>query len=601
MNNDKKQQIAAEIVSKQTQYESVNAYRMANWNKIAEVFLCKDEHKSDGKNWSNPAIGELFRSTRALTNMTYRMLTAQRPFYMLQPNDIAGVQRPIDLVYLQSLIDQNMEYAKYRPNLKKAVMLTYLYGTGFVESQYVTKTVNFVGRKASFTTFNPRPLLNTAFSRSTYDIEEAPWYSFADVVNKQGIISTILGNTDKEDGYIQSAVNDVKEDKDKPEVNEWVNQRLIAAGYDKSLEASNDVAEVITYYGTLDTLGDGLTYCVQVVNRKHIIRIYEHKGIVPVRAAKLVDFELDAMGYGIGDMFLNLHDSITDMRQFGMNLAAFAGANMYVKQKDVAVEDSAYTVEQNKVIATENPADFRPLTANPLALRMVQEMEERLRSEYRSNTGATDTLQAIPAEDSTATEVSLMMNESVRNVSVNAEMMAGPYVKMYVQNIVENVQKYVRKPTVVPVGGVPVIVNPNSFLVDVNVSVKTMTDQDFRPKRLRNLQESLKVLTLLPQDKYVIDPTPILNEMMRLQEVPGFSTIIRPKTKDEIMDEQAMAMAAQQVAQQEQAKLTNRQVLTETEQGPVETLSTPVGEVLQAPGSMQESLANQSSASEFNV
>lgn len=594
MKESKVREIIDEIVSKQTEYETVNAYRMANWNKIAEAFLCKNNVAGDGKNWSNPAIGEMFRSVRALTNMTYRMLTSQRPFFALIPNDISGLKRPQDLIYQSNYIQSNLEYANYRQNLKKAIQQTYLYGTCFVESQYVTKTVNFLGRKASYTNFIPRSLLNSAFSRSTYDIEESPWYSFADVVNKAGVISTILNNKDKEDGYIQESVNAIQEDNNRPVVNEWVNQRLVAAGYDKALEDSNSVCELITYYGTLDTKNDGKTYCIQIVNRNTIIRMYEHKGIVPVRVGKLVDFELDAMGYGIGDMFVNLHDSITDMRQFAMNLAAFAGANMYVKRKDTAIEDGSYQIEQNKVIATESPSEFTPLTSNPLALKMVSEMEERLRSEFRSNSGATDTLQAVPTEDATATEVSLMMNEAVRNTSVVAEMISVPFVQKYIQNILENGQKYVRTPTVVNVNGVPVVVNPSSLLVDVNVAVKTMTDQDFRPRRLRNLQESLKLITLLPSDKYVVDPTPILNEIMRLQEVPGFSTIIRPKTDEELVNEQAMQIAAQQVATQLTAPMAESQ-------GPVETLSTPGGEVLQPTGTEQESLAAVRSASEVNI
>ena len=168
------------------------------------------------------------------------------------------------------------------------------------------------------------------------------------------------------------------------------------------------------------------------------------------------------------------------------------------------------------------------------------------------------------------------------------------------------------------VAGKAMVITPNDMLIDTNVSVKTMTDQDFRPARVRNLMTTLQLINTIPPQAMQgvkINIVPTLVELLRLLDIPNYEQSVQVLTPNDLLRQQMMAqMQAAQMAgpqsvgnnaenrldqekpgRMEQRGL-NKGVVTDTN-AQTDTISTPAGQVLSAPGDQAETLAATRSAS----
>jgi hypothetical protein len=149
------------------------------------------------------------------------------------------------------------------------------------------------------------------------------------------------------------------------------------------------------------------------------------------------------------------------------------------------------------------------------------QLENMMKTEFRSTTGASDSLQAIVTE-ATATESSIAQTESVRRLSVIAEIFSEPMLREHISKCHENNMTFLDQPFSIAATGRPMQetlrVFPSDFAVDAEVITKITTDKDFRPQRNKDLLQFLQVVTSIrnqnPQMGQV-DLKPFVEEFAR--------------------------------------------------------------------------------------
>jgi hypothetical protein len=247
----------------------------------------------------------------------------------------------------------------------------------------------------------------------------------------------------------------------------------------------------------------------------------------------------------------------------------------------------------------------------------VSAYRQEMVNQFRQASGATDTLQAIVAGDSaTATEVSLSMNEAVRNISVGSEILAPILVAEHIKVILQNGQKYQTQPFTLVIAKTPITCNPSDLLIDTDVIVKTATDQDFRPARAKNLLTAAQLMAQTPPDMITgtrLDPTSCIVEVLKLLDVPDWQHSVKQITEDDMIRAHMLAtmtnpqppqpgqepqnpntpgqtnaanrLAAGAPGRREQRVVNRNMALGVTQQ--TVTLQTPVGPVMTGPGDAQ--------------
>jgi hypothetical protein len=458
-------------------------------------------------------------------------------------------------------------------------------------------------------------MINCAFALDGYDVDEAGWVCINDIQSK-----SILEKLRKHDPtgklYNLKEIEKLLNQSDyNPQVNMWVTQRMAWSGYMSGNFFGG--MERSTYYGPLDCIGDGEEYAIEMINRSSIIRAEIFEGIRPVRIATIDNVDIEPLGNGLGDHFRPLLGKIDDAESALLNMVTLAGANMFSKQKETSDEDMEFVIRNFGILSLENPT-LNAIGPNGQNMAAVANFGQAKVNQFRQASGATDTLQAIVAGDSaTATEVSLSMNEAVRNLSVASELLAPILVGDHIKVILENGQKYQTKPFTLTIGGVPITCTPSDLLCDVDVIVKTATDQDFRPARVRNLLQAAQIMVSVPPNPMTglkLDPTATIVEVLKLLDVPDWQhSVSQISNADLIRAHMINSMANPQPGQpgqdqgqpgntntpgqtnaqnrlasggpgRRETRLVNRNMALGITQQPENTMRTPVGQVLTGPG-----------------
>lgn len=571
--------IVEEVLSKVYNYESRMTHRLTRWVEAAELYSGRTATAKENSKTS-PNSAELFKSIRAARNMIMRMLLGQKPCFELEAMDVAGHYDPAKLLKAEYYIANQLDLARFNRNMARTIDQLLLYGTVAIHEQYEPLRASFLGRKNWVTTFRPLSLINCAFALDAYDIEESGWVALSDVQSKSELNKLVLHDP-KEEIYNHARINEIRNEDDyRPKVNQWVQQRLAWQGY-QDAEFKNGI-ERCTYYGPLDCMNDNSAeYCVEIINRKAVIRMASYEGLRPVRIAAIDTLDVEPLGNGMYDKFAPMLKKIDDTESSLLNMITLAGANMFAKQKSLSDEQTEFVIRQLGIMDLENP-DLRNIAPDGRNLSAVAAYLVDGTQKYRQAAGTPDTLQAIvEGEQTTATAVSLAMNEAVRNWSVQAEIIAPVLIQDHVKVVMQSAQKYNTEPFVLNVNGVPVNIMPSDLWIDVNVRVKTTTDQDFRPAKLQRLREGIMMMASVPPPpgkKY--NPGPAMEEYFKTLQVPKWNESIQDVTDEDLLAMRLQAEMGAQIPAGEPGAV-------EPSPEPEGTLDTPVGEVMSVPGDQQ--------------
>lgn len=600
-----------EILEKRDNYESRMSNRLARWTEIAELYLGKTYTGKDNFAVS-PNSPELYKAIRAISNMQYRMLTSQRPFFSLDAADILGHSDPTKLLKAEHYVQMVLDKSRYNPNLLRALTQLNLYGTVAVHALYEPMRQTYLGKPLSITTFHPVSLVNCAFSLDATELETASWVCLTDVESKR-YLHKVLKQPGAGSLYDLSAVRAAIDDQmqQEPKINTWTQQRLAIAGY-IGINYTGGM-EKMTYYGPIDAFNDGLDYCFEIINRKFAIRVEEYSGLRPVHMATINAFDVEPLGNGLGDLFRPLLGKLDGSEAALLNMIKLAGACMFAKQKEIGEEDMQFALQNFGVMELENPT-LNPVVPSPAALADVNGYIAKTTQQFRQASGATDTLQAVVQGDSaTATEVTLSMNEAVRNLSVSSEIQAETLVKDHIAVILQNAQKYQTVPFTLTINRTPIQIVPADLMIATEVRIKTMTDQDFRPAKVNKLLQVLSLMAQTPPNALTgvkLDITPTLLEILKQLDVPNFDRSVQQISDDDLIKarviSEMMTPATAQAGGVPNTEPPSAGRIADVKPGRREqrvvgaandaalsgsTITTPTGQVLSAPGDQQMSLA----------
>ena len=600
--------ILGEILEKRNAYEARMTTRLARWVEIAELFCGKTStSKENSKN--SPNSTELYKAIRAMANMQMRMLLGQKPPFELECMDILGYDDPNKLIKVEHYITNQMDLARVDKGLYRALTQLLLYGTVVNHYQWEPLRASFLGRKRYITTYRPISLVNCAFAFDAYDVEESGWVCLSDIQSKRELDKLIAHDPDGK-VYNHSEIGKAQDESDyAPHVNTWVTQRMAWQGYVNTNFVGG--MERITYYGPLECMHDEEEYVVEVINEKYVIRMEAYEGLRPLSITTINTIDVEPLGNGLGDMFRPLLGQIDEAESGLLNMVTLAAANMFAKQKSLTDEDAEFTIRQFGILNLENPA-LNPIGPDPRNLAAVAGYVDNRTQKFRQASGATDTLQALITEDqATATATSLAMNEAVRNLSVQSQVASPTLLKHWIQVALQNAQKYQTEPFVLHINKAPITVVPADLLVDVNVRIKTTTDQDFRPAKVKNLMAAIQIMDAGGPNAItgkVTDSSYAKMELLKLLDVPNWDKSIRDITEEDMI---RANMMAQMQAVPEQGEMeeggaqgeramgerpgrmeerTMRKNMGQPQAEPIQ--KTPIGSVMGAPG--DQSSANQS-------
>jgi hypothetical protein len=520
--------VVSEIVDKASDYENSMTHYMASVSEAGDLFKVKPPKRSPNT-FSNPRQTEFHRAVVACATLTYRMMTAADPNFELRSFDLNADYDQLDT--LTHTLSIQAEYAQHRKALLKSCHFAPSFGTVINQFDYRIIGASKFGRKVPTTVMIPRAMDQVMFDRGTLEIEQADWLSTADVTGKADLMRMAYEAKEIGTAWNPKALEDAsKDEENNNSINQNVLNRLRRSGFSQD-EALKKKKELLMYYGKLDCMNDGIEYVVGIINRKHLVRFHPNSsqyGQRPFTVTKWIDFD-HPLGYGMFQLFGGTHRSMDANRQKVQDLNTFGAYSMFERKKDSFANEDA-VIGPFKFIDVENMGDINPIPVNLAAGESMLRLDELLKQEFRSATGASDTLQAIASDATTATSAALSQNEGMRLLSVRAEQMSPTLVRDYYRNLHDNNMENIREPFNINKAGVAKRVYPSQLRCDVDFVVKTTTDKDFSPKRLTELQQLLGTLVSTKSshpDLANVQVTPIIKAISHMLDVP-VSQVIPP-------------------------------------------------------------------------
>lgn len=509
-----------EISEKASDYENKMTQFMSECVEWADLYKVKPPARKD-KTFSNPRQTEFFRAANAVGTLTYRMMTAADPFFMAQPVDINPDYDALET--LTHTWKTQIKYAKYRPALLRACHFAPVFGTVIAQLDYRVIGVSQFGRRVPVTMMIPRVLDQIMFDRGTMSIDEADWVATADVTSAVALKRLAQEADELGTPWNPKALAAAAEGKEEGNtINDNVKQRLLRSGFSQD-DALKSKKELLMYYGKLDALNDGMEYVCALVNRKYLVRFHANTfqhGKRPFVVGKWQDFDT-ALGYGMGQLLGNSHRAMDANRQKAQDLLSFGAYNMWKRRRNT-VADEVFVARPLQILDVDNMDDIMPLSPDMRGAEGILRLDEILKAEFRAASGASDTLQAIANEATSATASALSQNEGLRAASVHAEMLADPLVREYLEiNHANNLQN-IRAPFNINKAGVASRVYPMDLRMDVDIEAKVTTDKDFRPQRLDKLIQTLQILVSTKSqhpDQMQISVLPLVKEIAYCLEV----------------------------------------------------------------------------------
>ena len=485
--------IIEEINEKVQDYENNMSGFLSNVEEWGDMFRVKMPAQRNKKAFSNPRLTEFFRAVNTVGTMSYRMMTAQDPFFEIRPMSLLAYDG--QLLRLEATLETQIRESKYKQNLLKACMGLAAFGTQFVEERYKIIGINAFGRRLPITTFTPRSLLQVCFERGTSDIADADWISTSDLVSESSL-QTLADDSPKIGQHWESRVieNAIADDSGLNSLSPFIRARMTANRYDGT-DKTHSNRELLMYYGKLNAIGDNVEYCCALVNRRYLVKFYANhnqSGKRDMRVAHWVEdpLSLDPIALGIGAIGGKLHKSMDANRQRGQDGVAMTSYNMWGRLRSAGINDEQMKIRPLQTVDMDERNGLFPLLTNTQGQEGAFKLEDILRNEFMAASGATPTLQAIVTEG-TATETTLAQNEGLRNISVKAEIAAEQLVREHILVCHSNNVQYIKEPINVNKAGFAGKVYPADLKIDIDVEVKITTDKDYKPQRLTQLKELL--------------------------------------------------------------------------------------------------------------
>lgn len=486
--------IVDEVVEKVADFESNHDNFFTEYNEIANHYrmITKVNPRKRTKGLAHTTVAEITRATETLCTVFYKILTAYDPNFWAIPG-----RRNIsesDLAAISAVRVFQDRAIAWKRKLLRGLRSLSLFGGLFYDEPWVASAPTDPGWEA--TDFRPKSYLNIAFDRRASDVNEGEFISTFDYVNKYRLMWLIANdphrvwNKEGIEGALSMAPGT-------DATTQRVKNRMSSAGY-----IGNDtkgVFEYILYRGYLNEMKDYKEYVVGILNRKHLIKCHLNKlphGERGVQYAGLIEFELEPLGYGVGNLGLRPLKDMNVNRARMSDIITFSLFSIWKSSRYAGVDMNTMQVKPWNIIEMDDITQFEPIKPDMMGVREGMRLEDRMKEDFRAMTAATSGLQAIVTE-ATAREAIMAQNEAIRRVSVYGEVLAENLIRRRHIRAHKNNMKFLDRDIWVAVGGdKPVLrVRPDQIAKDVSFLPKIITDKDFTPQRNRRLIEFLELLT----------------------------------------------------------------------------------------------------------
>lgn len=482
-----------EVKEKVDFWHSRLSSKLSGFNDMANFWrLIRPTRSGTLDGFANPQVTETTRATETIASFMYRGMTSQQPNFALTTSNRNISQE--DLWVNEQIIIAQQTATNRRRKLLKTCRSLALFGTELHELPWV---VNLPYWEA--TDFVPRSLLQMAFDPLVFDISQSPWYAIVDFFTEGQIRAEAKKMPDIWDQEaMEKAISNSANTKG---LSSELTARLANAGYSSYSSNSNNTSrlfQVTTYYGPLRDDAENRQWTVRTINDMETVCCHEmpYKR-KPISSTSLNEFEVEPYGYGVGSFALGLQPEINSNRARMHDTITFSLFNMWLASRMANIKSSQLKVKPWGVVQVDGDPETSLKAIRPQleGVNYGIQIENLMKTEFRSTTGASDNLQAIVTQ-ATATESSIAQNEAVRRLSVMTEIASESLVREDISRMLENNQTFLDQPFSVAVSGQPYRVFPSDLMsTDIDVVAKITTDKDFRPQRNKDLLQFLQVVT----------------------------------------------------------------------------------------------------------
>lgn len=492
-------------------WENNTATFFKDFNDWANAYrMLPPSRRTGTRNFSNTRSAETARATETLTTLIYRMMTAADPNFLLLSRH-GGVDNS-QLVAPTEVLKDNQVSAQYKRKLIKAIRSGVLFGSSPVELPWEQNQM--FGKEGPG--FMPRSLLQFAFDPFVAEMDQSSWFGTIDFKSNEELRRLALNSPDVwEDKFIIKGLDA----KASETFNVWIAERLNTAGYNQIVKGLN---ELITWWGRPADEPDKM-WVVSILNRKAIVRMHESPyndvdGMAPFEFGHFSEIELESFGYGVGKFTRQLQAEIDANRNRYTDILTFSLFNMWEIPKGAGID--RVLIKPLGIIRPAEAGQVRPLQPPLEAAEHGIALEQIFKDDFRALTGATPNLQAEVTKAS-ATESALVQGESIRKISVIAEIMAEPFVRRTMLRWHARNMKFMDKPQWFGIAGQgkPQLVTNSDIQIPLDVAARITTDKDFKPQRIEALNFAFQSLAALKQNSPDTDVSAQLqalaNELLR--------------------------------------------------------------------------------------
>jgi len=516
-----KNKAMAQVLGDVQRWENESSLFFRDFNRHADAYRMLSPNRRVGtQHLSNTRTAETARATETLATLIFRMMTSSNPNFQLVSRHPNFGDR--DLVGPEAVLKFNQHASQYRRRLMKALRSGVLFGSVPVELGWDN---NFM-LGVEGPTMIPKSLLQFAFDPFVSEIDQSDWFATIDYITEQRLKDMVTADQAAKDKD-EDAVNVWDEAEIRRGLGQrnsrgfsvWIQERLTNAGYTQIQKGLN---EVITWYGKLPDQSDKM-WVVTILNRNSVIRFHESPyndidGLAPFEIANFTEFELEAFGYGVGKFGHRLQRELDANRNRYQDLITFSLFNMWEIPKSAGI--TRVLIKPLMVLRPTEAGQINPLRPDLAALGPGIKLEDVFKDDFRALTGATSNLQAVVTK-ATATESSIAQTESIRKVSVIAELMAEPLIRRTLLRWHGRNMKWMDSPLWLGIAGSPkpVMVSKSDLRIPLDVDPRIVTDKDFRPQRLEAINFGLQTLVTLAREDSTVDVKPqvkaLANELLR--------------------------------------------------------------------------------------
>lgn len=530
--------IRTEVTDKLDQWENQMSGMFGEYEEYADSWRIQSSKSVNRpKALFNSKSGETHRAVETRTTLAFRMLTGQDPFFYAEGEGLDDNGEEVSQIQLQSVeqvIRKQLQYIRFKEKLNRSLRSKELFGSMIVECPWTSFPYGDGNKQFEGTDFVQRSLLTTGFNPFVFDLFMSDYMIPIDYPTVQ-----MLKNWAKNDpvnwdlAEVERIFDEDKSANATPSTQKdgrafsRVMTRKSRAGYNVM---NPNVRELVNYHGRLDVDNPVIQKYWEEQGRQDepsmcdfSLGILDEKGVVKFHATPFRSwrhlfktahsklFEMEPLGYGVGKIGRKRQKELDATESRANDLLMFSLLSMWKIGKYAGVDVSKLTIKPWNFVELENIDQLEPLRPQIEALAHAINIQGTWKQDFRASNQATDNAQGL-ATGGTATESAIIQNSSMMSGGVDSEIVAESFLRDFLQTCHVNNVYFMDNGFWVKAMGAPkpFFVDKNTLPFNVGFVLKLATDKEYRPQRISNIMEGLKVAThvnnVFPASMNLVEP-----------------------------------------------------------------------------------------------